>query len=101
MSKQTCGGHSRDSVRDNILRNLHDSQKQSDGIRHKCATCAYMFGYKKGLESREFDCPIAAANEFDYDSLPDSQAGAGRHKCCICAFQRGFEAGQEANRNNP
>jgi len=91
---ETCPGHPKDVNRDKILRSIHDSQKHSDRTRHKCATCAYMEGYSKGIRSSEFDCPVSKANEFDFDKLPDSQAGAGRHKCCICAFQRGFEVGQ-------
>jgi hypothetical protein len=93
MNNQTCN-HYKDPKRDKILSRLHDSQKHPEWTRHKCATCAYMFGYDQGIKSSKFDCSVSKANEFDYSQIPDSQAGAGRHKCCICAFQRGFEAGQ-------
>ena len=62
----------------------HDQSKFNG--RHKCAGCAYDAGYSLG-HSKESSINI------DFESLPDSQAGAVRHKSVQAAFAKGYLEG--------
>lgn len=51
--------------------------------RHKCAGCAYEFGYQAGHNR-------ANKISIDLNSLPSSQAGSVRHKSPHAAFALGY-----------
>jgi len=78
-----------------VLDRVHDSQAYASG-RHQCAVCAYAEGYRQGMQSNRWKCPVRSASALILRNLPPSQAGAQRHKCCLCAFREGFLAGQVA-----
>ncbi len=53
--------------------------------RHKCAACAYEFGYEAGLQLKE-NIDISKL----LDSLEESQASAQRHKSPHVAYAQGY-----------
>ena len=59
----------------------HDQSKFNG--RHKCAGCAYDTGYSLGLRKEP-------TINIDFESLPDSQAGAVRHRSVQAAFAKGY-----------
>jgi hypothetical protein len=77
-----------------------DDSKSMTG-RHKCAVCAYIKGYERGLifaaipSERSESChagKIAPANMID--DLPESKAVPGQHKCPVCVYHFGFARGR-------
>ena len=58
-------------------------EDQGQEGRHRCAGCAYEEGLKKG----ESPSPHL---EFDFTTLPYSQAGTVRHKSPYVAFAKGY-----------
>lgn len=65
--------------------NLPDDQSKFNG-RHKCAGCAYDYGYGLGLTRSQ-------SLHIDFSSLPDSQAGTVRHRSVQAAFAKGYFEG--------
>jgi hypothetical protein len=66
---------------------LGDLPKSQAGAgRHKCAACAYEWGYKLGLT-------LANKLSVNLEDLPESQAGEGRHKSPHAAFALGYYQG--------
>lgn len=56
--------------------------------RHKCAACAYVRGFRDGMNHIEV---INLANIMN--DLPESQAGKQRHKSPVVAYMKGYSDG--------
>lgn len=82
---------------DNALGELHGNQ---GGLqRHKCAVCAYDYGYRRGKSGlgvpngAEVCMNGLSASEDFIAQLPASQGTIARHRCCICAYHAGHARG--------
>jgi|GEM_PF-3413182 len=98
MTTETCEAGNSAAIA--ILRDLPPSQGRP--FRHKCAVCAYTWGYQAGFRQQFSRMAIGDLVECKHGKkapsdmvaqLHGTQGGERRHQCVACAYAAGFQDG--------